>query len=54
VTESGKDYGRFGKGYFGAQVKAHLVFYKINKKSQQIEIIRILYKRMDINSQLSD
>ena len=52
--ESGKDYGRIRKGYFRSQVKSHFIFYKINHKKEEIEIIRILHQRMDIESRLEE
>ena len=52
--ESGKDYSKIRKGYFRSQIKSHLVFYKINTKKKEIEIIRILHQRMDIETRLSE
>jgi len=52
--KSGKDYSEVRKGYFRSQIKAHFIFYKINKKNNEIEIIRILHQRMDINSRLNE
>ncbi|MDG3584036.1 type II toxin-antitoxin system RelE/ParE family toxin [Galbibacter pacificus] len=52
--ESGKDYGQIRKGYFHSQIKSHFIFYKINRKSSEIEIIRILHQRMDIESRLNE
>ena len=51
---SGKDYSQIRKGYFRSQVKSHFIFYKINLKDEQIEIIRILHQRMDIESRLNE
>ncbi len=51
---SGKDYGQIRKGYFRSLVKSHFIFYKINLKNGQIEIIRILHQRMDIESRLNE
>ena len=51
---SGKDCGHIRKGYFRSKVKSHFVFYKVNKKEDQLEIIRILHQQMDIESQLHD
>lgn len=51
---SGKDYGEIRKGYFRTIIKSHLIFYKINKKTDEIEIIRILHQRMDIETQLEE
>ena len=52
--ESGINYGNIRKGYFRSQVKSHFIFYKINHKKDQVEIIRILHQRMDIESQLNE
>ncbi|MFV0591404.1 MAG: type II toxin-antitoxin system RelE/ParE family toxin [Draconibacterium sp.] len=48
--ESGKNYSRVRKGYFRSQVKSHFIFYKINRKIKEVEIIRILHQSMDIES----
>ena len=52
--ESGKDYSNVSAGYFGSQIKSHFIFYKINSKKKEIEIIRILHQRMDIETRLSE
>ena len=51
---SGKDYGKIREGYFRTQVKSHFIFYRINDISNEIEIIRILHQRMDVDSRLAD
>ena len=51
---SGKDYGKLLKGYFGSRVKSHFIFYKINSKRNEIQIIRVLHQRMDIESRLNE
>lgn len=51
---SGKDYSRIKKGYFCSKVKSHVIFYKISKNADEIEIIRILHQRMDIEDRLND
>lgn len=50
--ESGKDCSEIRKGYFRSRIKSHFIFYKINRKKEGIEIIRILHERMDIKSRL--
>ena len=50
--ESGKDYSNVRKGYFRSQIKSHFIFYKINRM-KEIEIIRVLHQRMDIESRLN-
>jgi toxin ParE1/3/4 len=51
---SGKDYNNIRKGYFCSKVKSHLIFYKVNSKKDEIEIIRILHQRMDIDSIITE
>lgn len=51
--KTGKDYTDIMEGYYRSKVKSHFVFYKINLKEDQIEIIRILHQQMDIDSHIS-
>lgn len=50
--EAGKDYSQVREGYFRSRVKSHFIFYKINQIKEEIEIIRVLHQRMDIDTQL--
>ena len=50
--QSGKDFSYIRKGYFKTKVKSHYIFYKINRKTDSIEIIRILHQMMDIKERL--
>jgi len=50
--ESGLNFGNIRKGYFRSKVKSHFIFYKINTKREELEIVRILHERMDIESHL--
>ncbi len=52
--KSGKDYNQIRKGYFRARIKSHFIFYKINLKKEQIEIIRVLHQSMDLESRLNE
>ena len=52
--KSGKDYNEIRKGYFRSRVKAHFIFYRINIKTEEIEIIRISHQQMDISSRLDE
>lgn len=52
--KSGKDYNEIRKGYFRSRVKSHFIFYRINIKNEEIEIIRILHQQMDISSRLNE
>lgn len=51
---AGKDYSHIRKGYYRAKVKSHFIFYRIDLKENQIEIIRILHQQMDIENRLND
>ncbi|QTD38558.1 type II toxin-antitoxin system RelE/ParE family toxin [Polaribacter batillariae] len=51
---SGKDYNEIRKGYYRSRIKSHFIFYKINRKKERVEIIRILHQRMDIESRLDE
>jgi len=50
--DSGFDCGNIRKGYWRSKVKSHFIFYKINSKQNELEIIRILHEIMDIESHL--
>jgi len=52
--KSGKDFSKVRKGYFRSRIKSHFIFYKINLKNEEIEIIRVLHQRMDIETQLNE
>lgn len=51
---SGKDYSNIREGYFRSRVKSHFIFYKVNSKKKEVEIIRILHQQMDIEPWLND
>jgi len=51
--EAGRDIGRIRKGYRFSKIKSHLIFYK-KSKGGEIEIIRILHERMDIENRLDE
>ncbi len=50
----GQDFSFLRKGYFRSRVKSHFIFYKMNLKNEEIEIIRILHQQMDIESRLEE
>ena len=52
--KSGIDYSAVRKEYFRSRIKSHFIFYKINWKQNEIEIIRILHQRMDIEIRLNE
>lgn len=49
--ESGKPADHIKTGYRSSQVKSHIIFYKRDKNGN-INIIRILHKKMDIPNRL--
>jgi len=49
---SGAAFGNIRKGYWRTKVKSHFIFYKINTKREELEIIRILHEMMDIDNHL--
>ena len=51
---SGKDYSDVRKGYLRSRIKSHFIFYKVNKKQNEVEIIRVLHQSMDIENRLND
>ena len=51
---SGKDYSHVRKGHLCSKVKSHFIFYKINLKKNELEVIRILHQQMDIETRLND
>ena len=52
--KTGEVYNEIRKAYFRSRVKSHFIFYKINLKEENIEIIRILHQQMDIESLIND
>lgn len=51
---SGKDFSHVRKNYRCAKVKSHLIFYRLIEKQSEIEVIRVLHQRMDIENRLSE
>jgi len=51
---SANDYNQIRKGYYRSKVKSHFIFYRINEKENEIEIIRILHQQMDVENRLND
>lgn len=52
--KSGEDFNFIRKGYFRSRMKSHFIFYKINLKNNELEIIRILHQQMDIIPKLEE
>ena len=50
----GKDFNYIRKNYRSSKVKSHLIFYRLCNKDKDIEIIRILHQRMDIENRLQE
>ena len=51
--ESGRQFFRGGKNFMYTPVESHLIFYRIDSE-MELEVIRILHKRMDIENRLRD
>jgi toxin ParE1/3/4 len=51
---SGSDFSHVRKDYLRSRVKSHFIFYKINEKQSELEIIRILHQQMDIENRLNE
>jgi len=50
--ENAKDFSYIRKNYMKTKVKSHFIFYKVSKKTNTVEIIRILHQQMDIENRL--
>ena len=46
-----RDFGKIRKSYKCSKVKSHLNFFK-KDKTNEIEVVRVLHERMDIESRL--
>ena len=51
--EMARDFGTIRKDYRCSKVKSHLIFFRITK-SKEIEVVRVLHERMDIEIRLSE
>ena len=51
--EMARDFGSVRKSYRFSKVTSHLIFFKKNKYNE-IEVIRVLHERMDIENRLTD
>jgi len=51
---SGFDFSLVRKDYYRTKIKSHIIFYRIDKKNNIVEIIRILHQRMDIENRLGE
>lgn len=52
--KTGQDCNHIRKDYRYSKVKSHLIFYKYNKAEDNIEIIRILHERMDLENRINE
>ena len=50
---SGKDFSHVRKNYRCAKVKSHIIFYR-QIDNVDIEVIRVLHQRMDIENRLNE
>jgi toxin ParE1/3/4 len=48
-----RDFGKIRKLYSYSKVKSHLIFFKKNK-ANEIEVVRVLHERMDIENRLAE
>jgi toxin ParE1/3/4 len=56
ISESpqiGKIYNKIGKNIRGYQASHHIIFYKITEENE-IEILRILHKNMDLKNRIQE
>lgn len=51
---SGKDFSHIRNNYRCSKVKSHLVFYRLTGKRNDIEVIRVLHQRMDVEKHLEE
>jgi toxin ParE1/3/4 len=51
--EMASDFSKIRKSYKYSKVKSHLIFFK-KDKNNEIEIVRVLHERMDIENRLSE
>jgi toxin ParE1/3/4 len=51
--EMARSFSAIRKDYHCSKVKSHLIFFRITK-AKEIEVVRILHERMDIENRLTD
>ena len=52
-TVHGKHYEEIGKNLFGLSIEKHIIFYRIIS-NDEIEIVRILHKQMDLKNRIKE
>ena len=50
---TGKSMNHIKKGYRASIVKSHLIFYR-KSQDNQVEVIRILHQRMDVETRINE
>lgn len=50
--KDGRDFGHVRKGYFAANAGSHVIFYRTNEAVGEIEVVRVMHDRMDIENRL--
>jgi len=48
-----RDFGKIRKSYRYSKVKSHLIFFK-KDENNEIEVVRVLHERMDVENGLSE
>jgi toxin ParE1/3/4 len=51
--EMARDFGKIRKSYKYSKVKSHLIFFKKDKMNE-IQVVRVLHERMDIENRLAE
>ena len=51
--EMARDFGKIRKSYKYSKVKSHLIFFK-KDKNNEIEVVRVLHERMDVENRLAE
>jgi len=51
--EMARDFNKIRKFYRYSKVKSHLIFFK-KDKTNEIEVVRVLHERMDIENRLNE
>ncbi|MGA9636933.1 type II toxin-antitoxin system RelE/ParE family toxin [Flavobacterium sp.] len=51
--EMARDFAKIRKSYRYSKVKSHIIFFK-KEKTNEIEIIRVIHERMDIENRLTE
>lgn len=51
--EMARDFSKVRKAYKYSKMKSHLIFFKKNK-SNEIEVVRVLHEKMDVENRLQE